>query len=991
MLHKKPLTMAVSAAVGAAFAMGMAPVNAQEEQLVEEVVVTGSRIQRANLISSSPVTQLDNEQLRLTGVTRIEDALVAIPGIQLEQSSGQAIEATGTATLELRRLGASRTLVLMNGRRLPTHSPSSTTSAADINLIPGQLVQRVEVLTGGASSTYGADAVAGVVNFIMIDDFEGIKLDYQYSQNRHDNSAGDVQRAAAALNQPFPTGTSNDGAISDVTLMLGGNFDNGRGNMTAFATYREIEGVEQGQRDHSSCPVRGRTADTLVCAGSGTNLSGSFAPVIYGADGKVDNVASASLPTYNVSGDQFNEGFGQLFNFAAPSYFQRPDERVTVGTFAHYDLNEHVEAYTELMFMDTLSTTQFGPSGTFFRTNATVNCNNPFLSAQQLDIIRDPTRDGQNLGGCNAGTPQGDDTFILPLGRRAVEGGPRTGELRHTTYRGVFGVRGDINDTWRYDASYQYSEVSMQNYNFNYVSSFNAVKALQAFENEDGDIVCVDQSEQNATCVPWNIFETGGVTPEASNFVGVRTFESGNTAQEVFMGYVQGSLGDYGVMSPFAESGVELVVGAEYREEQLSYVTSENLRNGDVGNLVNTNGRYNVKEVYFEASVPVVEDAPLMQSLVLDLGYRYSEYDFGPTTDTYKLAGSWQIYDDLKLRGSYQRAVRAPNLVDLFRPQVGSLFPMTNDPCDKANPGDAVSIEGFTFEQCARTGITEALWNGGGAVSNPASQYNDIEGGSPDLQPEEADTYTAGFIFTPGFIDGLSVSVDYYSIEIEGAIQGIQAATSLNQCLLTGESTFCSAVNRDDSGSLWFGNPATLDNSIDARSTNIGFLSTEGVDVEINYSFDVGNMGTVNIANIAGFVMKFEQQEYPGAASLRCEGVYGLGCQLPTPELKNRMQTTWVTPWNLTASLIWRYIEGTEELISGGGQGLDLDDMSYFDIAATWDVNDWAQVRFGINNLLDERPPRVVQGATDFENGNTYPGMYDPLGQYFFAGFTVQY
>ena len=927
----------------------MSPVFAQDEQ-IEEVVVTGSRIQRANLVSSSPVTQLDNEQLRLTGVTRIEDALVAIPGIQLEQSSGQAIEATGTATLELRRLGASRTLVLMNGRRLPVHSPSSTTSAADINLIPGQLVERVEVLTGGASSTYGADAVAGVVNFIMVDDFEGIKVDFQYSQNRHDNSADDVQLAAAEAGQPFATGTANDGAISDLTVVLGGNFDNGRGNMTAFATYRDIEGVEQIDRDHSACPGRG--AGEVFCAGSLTNQSGTFQPT------------SPTGPFFRVEGNEFLEGAGQGFNFAAPSYFQRPDERVTVGTFAHWDLNEQVEVFTELMFMDTQSTTQFGPSGTFFRTVTTVTCDNPFLSEQQLGLIR-------SGGQCNDGLPG--ETFELPLGRRAVEGGPRTGDLRHTTYRGVFGLRGDINETWRYEASYQYAEVDMRNFNFNYVSSFNAIQALQATLDDEGNVVCVDQS---VGCVPWNIFEEGGVTPEASGFVGAQTFESGITSQEVFMAYVQGSLGDYGVTSPFAESGVELIIGAEYREEELQYELSENLRNGDVGNNVPIRGSYDVSEIYLEASVPLVENAAFAQSLVLDLGYRYSDYDFGPQTDTYKVAGSWQVNDDLKLRASYQRAVRAPNIVDLFQPEVGSLFAMDREPCEKANPGDAASIRGFSFEQCARTGVTQAQWDAGGPVSNPASQYNDIEGGSQDLEPEEADTYTAGFIFTPSFVDGLTVSVDWYDIEIEGAIQGIQAATTLEQCLLTGDPTFCSAINRDPNGSLWFGNPATLDNSIDARSTNIGFLATEGVDVEINYSFDVGDMGTVNIASISGFVFSYEQEEFPGAQALDCEGVYGLGCQLPTPELKNRMQATWATPWNVTASLIWRYIEGTDQFVAGGrtepGEDnhpnfLDLPDKSYFDIAATWDVKDWAQLRFGINNLFDERPPRVIQGVTDFE------------------------
>ncbi|MDP5071894.1 MAG: TonB-dependent receptor plug domain-containing protein, partial [Congregibacter sp.] len=281
MLHKKPLTMAVSAAVGAAFALGMAPVNAQEEQLVEEVVVTGSRIQRANLVSSSPVTQLDSEQLRLTGLTRVEDALAAIPAISLDQSSGQAIEATGTATLQLRNLGAQRTLVLMNGRRLPANSPNGgdQSSAADINFIPGQLIERVEVLTGGASSTYGADAVAGVVNFVMMDDFEGIRIDGQFGQFRADNDGGFIADAGERANQFVPTGTATDGDQYDLTLIMGGNFDNGRGNATAFVTYRDLEGGTQDNRDTSLCPVRSVGGN---CLGSGTNESGSF---ILGAQG----------------------------------------------------------------------------------------------------------------------------------------------------------------------------------------------------------------------------------------------------------------------------------------------------------------------------------------------------------------------------------------------------------------------------------------------------------------------------------------------------------------------------------------------------------------------------------------------------------------------------------------------------------------------------------------------------------------------------------
>ncbi len=963
---KKPLCLAVSTALGTASALAMMPANAQEdEEAVEEVIVTGTRIQRANLESAIPITQLDNEQLRYTGVTRVEDALVALPGVQLEQSSGQAIEATGTATLELRRLGASRTLVLLNGRRLPVHSPSSTTSAADINMIPGQLVERVEVLTGGASSTYGADAVAGVVNFILQDNFEGIRFDYQTSINRHDNSARDIQGAAQRAGQPFARGTSTDGEIHDFTLLVGSNFAEDRGNATVWATYRDIAGVTQVERDHSACPVRA----SGECLGSATNASGTF-------------FFDDPDTQYRVEGNEFLEGRGPGFNFAAPSYFQRPDERLTVGSLTHYDFNDSIEGYTELMFMDTKSTTQFGPAGLFLATNVDVNCGNPFLSAQQIALI-------ESTGRCQSGDP--DELFDVNLGRRAVEGGPRMGELRHTTYRGVFGVRGDINETWRFDASYQYAEVDMRNANSGYVFTAGARQALDVVLDGNGDPACRDTS---FSCVPWNIFETGGVTPEAAAFLNAPVLESGSTTQEVIMAYAQGSLGDYGIISPWAVEGVELVVGAEYRDESLAYTGSLNAQQGEAGGfgtLVPINGDYDVREIYMEASIPIAQDKPFMRSLSVDVGYRFSDYDFGPTTDTYKFAGSWAINYDVTLRGSYQRAVRAPNVVDLFRPESPSLFAMDQEPCEKANPGDTLSEQGFTFEQCARSGVTQAQWDAGGPISNPASQYNDIEGGSLDIEPEEADTFTAGFLYTPtsDFLEGLTLSFDYYHIEVEGAIQGVQAETTLTQCLLSGDPTFCNAVQRDEFGSLWLGNPQTLQNSIDARSTNIGFLSVDGFDVELNYAFEAGNLGTVNITNVLGYVIEYEQEEFPGAPSLRCDGVYGGGCQLPTPELGNRMQVTWQTPWDINASFIWRHTKGTQQASSS--QPLNIDDVNYIDLSGNWQVNDWAQVRFGINNVFDERPPRVYQGVTDFENGNTYPGFYDPLGQYLFAGFTLQY
>ena len=957
MLSKKPLALAVNAALGVASAMTVPQVMAQEDASLEEVIVTGSRIQRANLVTSSPVQQLDAEQLAFTGVTRVEDVLSQLPQVTLDQSSGQAIESIGTATMELRQLGSSRTLVLLNGRRLPTNSPLDTNSGADLNFIPMQLVKRVEVLTGGASSTYGPDAVAGVVNFIMVDDFEGVKLDYQFSQYRHDNDGGFIPQNAAAAGFPFANDTANDGDIDDISFVIGGNLNEGRGNITAYATYRDIEGITQSERDYSACAIRSRSGP---CLGSGTNEAGSF---YFENDG--------FLAPYNVSGTEFEEGFGPLFNFAPPSFLQRPDERTTLGALARYELNEQVEVYSELMFMDNRSVAQFGPAGVFFNT-LDFNCGNPFLSDGQRDIV-----------GC---TGQPDDTMVQTIfGRRNVEGGPRFGDIRHTTYRGLFGLRGDINDTWSYDVSYQYSEVDMRTRNGNYVNVANVDDALDV--NPDGTCMSSDPN-----CVPYNIFQTGGVTEEALGWIGQQYFERGTTDQEIFQGFVTGDLGDYGVTLPWAENGVSVVLGFEYREESIEYRPDDAALAGTVGGLgaalTPISGEYDVTEFFAEASIPLVEGKDFMQAVVLDLGYRYSDYDpSGETTDTYKVALGWDINEQIKLRGSYQRAVRAPNLVDQFEPVSGTLFAMDNDPCGGVVNG--VSQRGYTFEQCANSGVSQAIWDLGGPSDSPAAQYNTIRGGDPNLSPEEADTYSFGFILSPNFLPGFTASVDYYDIKVEDAITSIDQETTLIECIETGDPLFCDSVSRGTNDTLWLG-LAAPGHGINARSANIGFFQTKGVDVELTYNVDIGEWGSLNFVNIYGYVDEWVQEQYDGAGETNCEGVYGGPCVLPLPENRNRFAATWATPWDLTVNLTWRYIDGVDQ-VGTSGTPIDIDSQDYIDLAATWAVTDYATLRLGMNNVMDEQPPFVAQGVTARENGNTYPGIYDPLGQYWFAGVTMQF
>jgi outer membrane receptor protein involved in Fe transport len=925
---------------------------------IEEITVTGSRILRANLETSSPVVQLDAEQLAYSGVTRVEDILVSMPQVYLDQSSGQSIESVGTATLQLRNLGNSRTLVLVNGKRLPIHSPSSSTSGPDLNFIPMQLVDRVETLTGGASSTYGSDAVAGVVNFIMIDDFEGVKLDFQLAGYRHDNDGNRQADATQAAGFTVPSGTSTDGDISDLTLIVGGNLDNGRGNITAYATKRDIDPVIQGDRDYSACANAVTSTGALRCGGSATNGSGSF---YFDTDG--------FNQSYHVAGNEFVPGFGTLHNFAVPSYYQRPDERYTLGAFAHYDLNDRTELYSEVMFMDNRTVAQFAESGIFFNT-LDFNCGNPLLSDQQTAIL-----------GCTA-----DDQMITTIfGRRNVEGGPRRGDQRHTTFRIMAGARGQINDTWRYDASFQFSEVDMRNRHSNYVDVARVDRALDV--GADGR--CLVDAEN---CVPWNLWQEGGVTADQTGYFAQTYNENGQTDQEMVTAYLQGSLGDYGIVSPFASSGVELVAGYEHREENLSYHPSDNAKAGEVGGLgaalVSVEGGYKVDELFFEASIPIVEDSPMAEEIILDLGYRYSDYDpSGQSTDTFKVAGSWAINSDVKLRASFQRAVRAANIVDQFQPQQGTLFAMNEDPCEKLNPGDATSIRGYSFEQCARSGVSQAVWDLGGPASSPASQYNALIGGSVALAPEESDTYSMGFILTPSAIDGLTVSLDWYDIEVQDAITEIEPETTLLQCIESG--SFCDLVRRGTNDSLWLG-LATATNGISALSQNIGFFRVKGIDVEATYTFDIGNMGSVSVNNILGWIDSWEQEEFVGAGVEQCAGLYGGSCGTPTVELRNRFQAIWATPWNVSLSLGWRHIDSVDQT----GTNLPpttLGSQNYVDFSGNWAATERISVRAGINNLFDREPPFVPQGVTARENGNTYPSAYDALGQYMFLAATVEF
>lgn len=940
--------------------LSAAQVSAQEEGLekVEKIQVTGSRIQRTNLVSASPVTEISAADIAMSGVTRIEDILNDMPAIFAGQTSGTANGSTGTATIDLRNLGPTRTLVLLNGRRLPSGSPSAGGISADVNQIPATLIERIEVLTGGSSATYGSDAIAGVVNFIMKDDFEGFTFDYQHSFYQHDNDNGDLQDLVSSYGYDTVNGSVTDGRSNDFSFTLGANTADGRGNVTMYGTFRNIQAILQSNRDYSACALNG-TPDNLVCGGSSTIPQGRF--------------TDFSTFDFQLSGDQFVDRTA-LYNYGPLNYYQRPDERKTFGATGHYEINEHVEVYSELSYMDDRSVAQIAPSGNFFSTDS-LFCGNAFLSQQQFDVT------------CGAAGLTKDDYFEgFYIGRRNVEGGPRQDDLRHTSLRGVLGVRGFIDDNWSYDIFANHGTVAYLETYRNELSVDHMRKALDARVDPDtGEIVCqsvIDGSDP--ACVPWNIFSEGGVTDEALSYLIKPLYSRGDTKSTQVSGYVTGDLTESGIIVPGTSQGVGVVAGFEYRKESLVLEPDSGFTTGDGagqgGPTSGVEGSFSVKELFGEFNIPLLEGQSFAEDLTLELAYRYSDYSTDKTTNTYKYALNWGINDQARVRASYQRAVRAGNIRDLYRSASLGLFNMDIDPCGIG--GD------FTLQQCINTGLTAEQYQTS-ALESPAGQYNSITGGNTELSPEKSDTFSFGVALTPEFLPGFSVNIDYFKIEVEDAISSIPEATILQLCADTGNQAYCGLINRGPNGNLWVGTA-----SITATDLNIGYLKTSGVDLDAQYELDIADMGSIRLGLIGTWLDSLATQSIPGGDVDECVGQWDRSvCLAPTPEWRHNLKATWVSPWDINVTATWRYLSKSEEYTGVGKPNgpTTLSAQNYLDLSANWQAHENVSLRVGINNLLDREPPIVPNAPAGDANGNTFTGMYDALGRYLFAGVTITY
>jgi outer membrane receptor protein involved in Fe transport len=829
-----------------------------------------------------------------------------------------------------------------------------------------------------------------------------VKIDAGYDFKQHHQHDA-VSSVVAAAGDKLPDSSVNTGFGKNVAVLMGSNFADDRGNATLYATYDQKAAVLESKYDYSACVLDAKKNGTLRCGGSLTSAANG-AGGYFQAYGLPANGGKA-LFTNTVDGKtglfRPYDPATDTYNFGPVNFYQTPNTRWTAGGFLTYDLNPHVTTYGEVMFTRNETRAQIAASGDFFQ-NSFIPCKDPLLTADERSQICSPA----NLA---AQTPAGGPTptgINMYIGRRNVEGGGRVASFRTDNARLVLGVKGDINDGWTYDAYVQRNTVDFAIANQNYFSNSNINKALDVITDPATGLPAC-RSAVNGTdpkCVPWNIWVPNGVTKAATSYLAIPLLVEATTTEQVASGSVTGDLGKYGVKLPTAAEGIRVNFGAEWRGESADFVPDLQSLLGNAagagGPTAPVSGAFTVREVFGEASIPLVDHAPLADSISATLGYRYSSYSEGFKTNTFKMGLEWAPVQDIRTRASFQRAVRAPNIFELYQAQAVGLDG-SRDPCAGAAPT-------ATAAQCALTGVTAAQYGNIGA--NSAAQYNGFIGGNANLKPETSNTYSAGVVLQPHWVPNLIVSIDYFNIKIKDTIGQVGENTILSNCISTGLPIYCSGIHRDANGSLWKSNNGFVDD----LNVNFGSLSTKGLDIKADYRLPLPTLGSLAFSMEGTKLISLDTQPLPTGGSYNCEGLFGTVCGASNPGWRHVFNTTWSTPWDaLDITLRWRYLgRADSELTSSNpvlaGKALPLTAhipaYNYLDLSARFNLYKSVRLQLGVNNITDKDPPVITSGGSGFGsdcptltpngsscNGNTFPGTYDAMGRFVFAHISTQF
>lgn len=922
----------------------------EQEAAVEEIVVVGSRIKRRDFSAPSPITTIDREALYASGQGTLESALSQMPQFTPSHDRTANNPGSGRAFVNLRGLGASRTLVMLNGRRL---APSGIGTAVDLNNLPQALIENVEIVTGGASAVYGSDAVSGVVNFTLREDYEGFGMD--------------LSAYATA---------EGDSDIYDLNAVFGHNFANGRGNITVYGGYYDREATFADAREFTSVPYWDMFYDgELVEGGSPRVPEGAiFFPRIDYGNGPSDTIFDPDgNPRELIEPDD-------LYNYASANFLQIPLERYNGGLILHYDLTDRTELYVEASHSrsDVERVLAPVPAGDFL----VVNWDNPVLTPAAQQVFAD------NL------IPMGGTEVLGFFVKRFEEFGPRIRRSESEYSRLLTGIRGEFGSAWEYDAWVTYSKNDETDFLLNDGSLSRWQQGLLV-DPATGE--CFDPS---GGCVPVNMFGSGNLSPEAIAFLRLPPLESiTRRDQWDVSGFIRGPLFDSWA------GPVEAAFGAEWRVDDGEYepdpyeFTGDSMTTGDWPSSP-VAGKEEVYELYAEFLVPLAEGRAFADYLALELGARLSDYEHADRVETYKAGLEWVPVPGLRFRGMFQRSVRAPNLREAFQEQVVvEDFFVTDDPRDDPCSASSEPVENGNADKCIATGLPADQL---GVFEASVFPTLFISGGNPDVEPEEADTLTLGVVISPESLPGLQVSVDYFDIDMTGEIGGLAAVEACFDVANAG-NLFCDQIVRD---------PVTY-NVAEVREFNInrGAYQTSGVDTQLRYALPLpdalafGNAGadlTVRVNWTHLSELSNQATEY--TTPYRCAGTFGWPCTqvidgMTWPEDRVTTSLRYDTD-RFSANLNWRWIAETDSGAYMGAPliGIPVDDLdlavptvetkNYFDLAFAYRFGDHVTAGLTIANLTDTGPPMMADWVFD---KNTDTRMYDIFGRAYTLSFSLAY
>jgi iron complex outermembrane receptor protein len=905
---------------------------------MEEVIVTGSRIARPEVEATTPIQIISAESIDQRGSQNIVDILEKLPAVGTAEfsraSSNFSTFGNGVSTINLRNVEDQRTLVLINGRRVVSGIGGSST--VDINNIPTDLIKSVEVMTGGASAVYGSEAVAGVVNFILKDDFEGLSFRGQTGRTSH----GDNDRHLMAIT-------------------AGKNFGD-TGNITLNVQYDEDKGLRSKRRKISKEDVPFRSA--------------------YAPQGRFD--VEDSIWTYDGDNNLINDWATSVYGFNrnAERYISVPLERTLVTALGHMGITDTVEGFFEAGYSKMKSRSRLEPlavdnsdarlpDGTIL---SGLDIDNPFIPAAiRQDMI---------------------DNGVTELGFLKRMNGvfDRSNKNDRDFYRGVLGLRGDLGSSWKWEAYVSQSRTKED------TASETALRdrfyyALDAVDI-GGQIVCRDAAARAAGCQPFNPFGYNSASQEAADYIangGQLDTYLAKIRQRVAAANLTGSL------FSLPAGDVLIATGLEYRQEKSSEVYSEDTQNGNtMGNAAgNTIGKYHVKEAYLETIVPLLNDLPAVRKLDFEGAVRIGDYSTVGSVFSWKAGLNWAATESVKVRGMYSVATRAPNISELYS-SPGQTFPTgLQDPCD-----GVTATRSLAYDDYCRSipGIAAEIAANGAFVYDDNRDYQSIEGydlGNPDVKEEKGKTITLGLVFTPRDMPNFSASIDYFNIKIKDAITLFPRQAAINNCVISlGTADICDLVTREEPNTPRPRLQGTVYN-VDSPYLNAGSIKTAGVDLGLRYAFDFGLSTALNYT----YLDKLTLQPAPGLpvennrGQLNGDGRLGAGfkhrAQFDLGYRFSNLDWTWTV----------NYLSKIKDTLVDPSLDPDVNSVGAYFYHSTqaryhFGTERAYAVYLGIDNVFDKKPPVLGQNAASYITGTeTAADSYDPIGRFVYMGFELSF